>query len=408
MSTVLRNGRTPDGTTVDVVVDEDGRIVEVRDAGTAPSTPGDVVHDLDGLLLLPALAEPHAHLDKAFTADDVPNPAGDLGGAIAAWGAYRAGLSVEEIAGRAARAVRAGVASGVTAFRTHVDLGSDTGLRSVEALVRVRAELHALATIEIVPLVSPDLGRRPAERDALVRDAMAIGADTVGGAPYIEEQPWRSIDALVALAVEHGTGVDLHIDETLDPSVVTLRHVIRAVEDAQLHGRAAASHCVTLGMQPVSVQAELAEACAAAGVAVVTLPQTNLYLQARGVRTAAPRGLTAIAALRAAGVTVAGGGDNIQDPFNVVGRADPLETASLLVTAGHLSPEDAFALVSSQARLLLGLHAAGPVPGAVADLMAVDAPSVRAAVASAPATRLVFRAGRLVARTESRTTFVEG
>jgi cytosine deaminase len=405
VSTVLRNGRTPDGSTVDVVIDEDGRVGEVLDAGTAPVTPGDTVHDLGGLLLLPACAEPHAHLDKAFTADDVPNPAGDLPGAIAAWGAHRAGLSVDEIAGRAARAVRAGVANGVTAFRTHVDLGRDTGLRSVEALVRVREQLRALISLEIVPLVSPDLGHRPAERDALVREAMAIGADTIGGAPYIEDQPWRSIDALVALAVEHGAGVDLHIDETLDASVLTLRHVIRAVEEAKLHGRAAASHCVSLAMQPEAVQAEVAEACAAAGVAVVTLPQTNLYLQARGVRTAAPRGLTAIAALRAAGVTVAGGGDNIQDPFNVAGRADPLETASLLVTAGHLTTDDAYASVSTEARRLMGLDAAGPVAGAVADLLAIDAPSVRAAVAGAPATRLVFRAGRLVARTESRTTF---
>jgi cytosine deaminase len=406
VTTVLRNGRVPGGTLVDVVI-EDGHVRAVVDAGTAPAG-ATTVHDLHGLLLVAACAEPHAHLDKAFTADDVPNPAGDLGGAIAAWGAHRAGLTVDEIAGRAARAVRAGVANGVTAFRTHVDLGSDTGLRSVEALVRVRDELCALAHLEIVPLVSPDLGQRPAERDALVREALAIGADLVGGAPYIEDQPWRSIDALVALAVEHGAGVDLHIDETLDPSVLTLRHVIRAVDEAKLHGRAAASHCVSLGMQPESVQAELAEACAAAGVAVVTLPQTNLYLQAREVRTAPPRGLTAIAALRAAGVTVAGGGDNIQDPFNIVGRADPLETASLLVTAGHLAADDAFALVSSQARRLMGLDPAGLEPGAVADLLAIDAPSVRAAVASAPATRLVFRAGRLVARTESRTSFAEG
>ena len=32
------------------------------------------VEDLGGWLLLPAMAEPHAHLDKALTADEIPNP----------------------------------------------------------------------------------------------------------------------------------------------------------------------------------------------------------------------------------------------------------------------------------------------------------------------------------------------
>ena len=43
------------------------------------------VHDLKGWLLVPAMAEPHAHLDKALTADIVPNPSGELMGAIKAW-----------------------------------------------------------------------------------------------------------------------------------------------------------------------------------------------------------------------------------------------------------------------------------------------------------------------------------
>ena len=41
------------------------------------------------------------------------------------------------------------------------------------------------------------------------------------------------------------------------------------------------------------------------GIAVMTLPQTNLFLQARGWATAPPRGLTALRPLLEAGVTVA-------------------------------------------------------------------------------------------------------
>ncbi len=61
------------------------------------------------------------------------------------------------------------------------------------------------------------------------------------------------------------------------------------------------------------------------------------------------RGLTAVAALRDAGVPVAAGADNIRDPFNPLGRTDPLETASLLAAAAHLTPAQALAAVTADA-----------------------------------------------------------
>ena len=77
---------------------------------------------------------------------------------------------------------------------------------------------------------------------------------------------------------------------------------------------------------------------AAAGIAVVALPATNLYLQGREHQQAMPRGVTAVRALREAGVVVAAGADNLQDPFNPLGRACPFETAALMVLTAHLSP----------------------------------------------------------------------
>ena len=79
------------------------------------------------------------------------------------------------------------------------------------------------------------------------------------------------------------------------------------------------------------------------------LPQTNLFLQGRDHPAATPRGLTAVAALQEAGVLVAAGADNVQDPFNLVGRSDPLETAALMVMAGHQLPDTAFDMVSNNA-----------------------------------------------------------
>src|SRR5215216_2321158 len=70
-----------------------GQVVDMRLQGGsigevgAPGTllPAYEHLDLTGYLLLPAPAEPHAHLDKALTAARVPNPTGDLVGAIEAW-----------------------------------------------------------------------------------------------------------------------------------------------------------------------------------------------------------------------------------------------------------------------------------------------------------------------------------
>ena len=85
-----------------------------------------------------------------------------------------------------------------------------------------------------------------------------------------------------------------------------------------------------------------------------------------------------------------------QDPFNPVGRGDCLETAALMVMAGHLLPEHAYESVSSAVRTLLGLPAAGVQVGAAADFVLLPAASTREAIAAAPSGRTVIRAGIVV------------
>jgi cytosine deaminase len=93
---------------------------------------------------------------------------------------------------------------------------------------------------------------------------------------------------------------------------------------------------------------------------------------------------------------VAGGADNLQDPFNIVGRGDPLETAALLVMAGHLTPEEAYRAVSAGSRAAMGLEPVEIAAGSPAELVAVRAGSVREAIATAPADRVVIHRGRVV------------
>ena len=395
---VLSNGRLADGRLVDVHV-SDGLIGAVVDHVTTDG------HDLGGWLLLPAMVEPHAHLDKALTADLVPNPKGDLLGAIDAWidGAKRGLFGFDDTVERAAAAMELLLVHGVTAVRTHVNvLGSNQteALRAVKEAARRFEGLLDVQTVALTssPMIGPD---GAANREAL-RAAVEEGVDFVGGCPHLDPDGPGLIRQALAIATEAGIGVDLHVDEMLDPSVLTLRELARQVLDTGFDGLVAASHCVTLGMQPKDVQDEVAAMVAEAGIAVFPLPQTNLFLQGRDHPTATPRGLTAVAALQEWGALVAAGADNVQDPFNLVGRSDPLETAALMVMAGHRLPDAAYDMVSNNGRRALGMTEVRFEPGAPADLVAIDAPSVRGAIADAPMSRRVFRRGNLVASIDQR------
>ncbi len=199
---------------------------------------------------------------------------------------------------------------------------------------------------------------------------------------------------LLEIAADAGVGVDLHTDETLDPTVMGLEYLAQQVL-AGFTQRVTASHCVSLGQRGADEQQRIAELVAAAGIGVVTLPHTNLWLGGRNQQPV-PRGLTAIDALRRAGVAVAAGADNLQDPFNPMGRACPFETASLMVLVAHDLPHVAWDSVSTSARTALGLRGGAIAVGAVADLLAVLGDSLRGAIAEGPAPRLVLRAGREV------------
>lgn len=394
---LLHSAVSTSGETVDVLIDADGLIAAV---GTELGpTAGDAEPvDLSGRVLLPAATEPHAHLDKAFLAEVIPNPTGDLIGAVEAMRANRHLLTVANTATRAERAARRMAANGFTAVRTHADLTLEHGLTSMEALLDVRERVADVIDIEIVALCGwPVAGTIGTEQRALLRTAMDMGADVVGGCPHLETVAGGTIadatEVLLEIADDYRRPVDLHTDETLDPAADGLdRLAAHVLEGFDLS--VTASHCVSLGQKSEVQQAAVAERVAAARINVVVLPHTNLFLQGRG-QTPMPRALTAVNALRSAGVNVSAGADNLQDPFNPLGRACPFETAGLMILTSHLLPADAWSTVSTNAsRTVRGDDTPhGLVAGARADLLSVPAENLREAIADAPADRWVWRDG---------------
>ena len=369
--------------------------------GVVTALPGQGTTTLDAMggLVLAAMAEAHAHLDKAFLAETVPNPTGDLMGAIVNIEAARDRITEADTEVRAERAARLIAANGATAIRTHADLTDANGFTSINALLRVRDRLADLVRIEVFALCGwPSIGAAGANHRALLREAIALGIDGVGGCPHLEDDPAAANDNFLTMAAEAGLPIDLHTDETLDPTRFALEDLADRVLRAGFPHRVAASHCVSLVMQPEAVQQRVAVKLAAAGISVIALPSSNLFLQGRDHPVGTPRALTAINALRAAGVNVAAGADNLQDPFNPVGRGDCLETAALMIMAGHVLPSDSYAMVSNAVRSIMGRPAAGTTVGDIADLVILPVATIREAIAFAPAGRIVIRSGKVVSQ----------
>jgi cytosine deaminase len=393
---LLQHAELAGGRTSDVRIRGE-QIETVAAAGELAPQAEEQALDLFGYLLLPAPAEPHAHLDKAFTAERFERPAPDLLAAIARWHAYRATLSVEDIAERARAAALETLARGATAIRTHVDVGEGIRLRGVEALIAVRDELRELIDMQVVAMAYPVAGEVGAENRRMLCEAAEMGVDLVGGAPHVTADPAGDLDVALEVAERYGIGVDLHSDERLEESHDLERLCHRCAGGFALP--ATASHCVSLGARPAETQAEIAALVARAGVGVVTCPLTNLLLQGSGITTLTPRGLTAIDALLKAGATLAAGGDNVQDVFNPIGCGDALQTAQLVMAGGQQNAETAYRLVSDGARAVMGLPPVRLEPGGPAELLAVRARSLTHAIATATEDRVVIRGERVVART---------
>ena len=389
----LRGVRLPDGSLGDVVLDG-GRIAQPG----APVPAGGADLDATGWRVLPAACEPHAHLDKVLTAPRVdPGAGNDLDTAITQWRAILPSIDAADIAARALTGLGRYLARGITTVRTHVDVPLEGDpMRAVDPLLALREQLRGRMTLQVCLLAGWEVP------DEVIAEGVARGVDVVGGAPHLAPDPHHQTTRLLDVAERHGLPVDLHADEQTDlpaDGPLDIEDMARQVLDRGLTGRVTASHCVRLGVLPPERLTPVLDLVARAGLGIVTLPITNLYLQGRESTHLVPRGLTAVRRILDAGIPLAAGADNVRDPFNPMGRSDPFETTSLLVTAGHLRPSEALAAVTDGARTVLGLPRAGTAPGDVADLILLPDGDLGDVLAGAEEARVVLSEGRVVADT---------
>ncbi|MEM1266520.1 MAG: amidohydrolase family protein [Pseudomonadota bacterium] len=402
---IVKKARLPDGRgPLDIAVKGE-TIAEI-----SPQIDASAAEDIDaaGQLVAPPFVDPHFHMDATLSLGQPRlNQSGTLLEGIALWGELKPLLTAEAVMERALRYCDLAVSQGLLAIRTHVDV-STAPLVGVEALLEVRKRVAPYIDLQLVAFPQDGLYRAPGAEENLLR-ALDMGVDVVGGIPHFERtmaDGARSVTRLAEIAAERDLMLDLHCDESDDP---LSRHIETLAAEAtrlSLGDRVVASHVTAMHSYDNYYATKLIPLIAEAGLTVVPNPLINITLQGRSDTYPRRRGLTRVAELRAAGVTVAFGQDCTMDPWYPLGSADMLDVAHMAIHAVPMTSRDAMAWAFTSITLN-GAKAMGlPDPelrvGGPASMVVLQARDPIEAV-RLRATRLaVIRNGKILARTPPR------
>jgi cytosine/creatinine deaminase len=287
--------------------------------------------DAEGGLVTESFVNPHLHLCKVWTLSMMNEAAlsayhgADMGRALAAIdlaSAIKAKYDASWIVPNARRAVALAALHGVLHIRAFADVDSKARLEGVKALIAVREEFRGIVDIQVVAFAQDGIVKEPgAER--LMEEAMALGADVVGGIPWIEftdDDARAHIAFCFDLAARYDSDISMLLDDAGDPSLRTLEMFASETVRRGWKGRALAHHCRAMALYPTPYLQRLSGVLCKADISIVTDPHTG-PLHAR------------VRELLEEGINVCLGQDDISDAYYPFGRNNMLEVAFL---AAHL------------------------------------------------------------------------
>ncbi len=370
-----------------------GRITEIGPAGGIPDV------DLGGALVVPGLVEAHLHLEKAYLLDRMPREATSLADAISMTSDLKATFTATDIRNRSLRLIRSALSCGVTTIRAQVEIDDVLGLTAVETILALRDELRSVLDLQVVAFPQDGLTSQRHAR-TLLAEALEAGADVVGGIPYADDDPDEHLDFVFNAAVRTGAPIDLHLDFSDDPAELNVLGVVERTRKHGMQGRVTVGHLTSLGRVEPELAREIADLIAEAGISVVTLPMTDVYLNGRTDPTAASMGLTPVRMLIDAGVNVAVATNNVQNPFTPYGRGRITDSAMLLAGLCHFGSaseaETVVDMMTVNAARAVGLTDRSLTVGAPATFAAFDAHEARDLICDADRAILVVRDGNQV------------
>ncbi len=385
----LTHGRLADGRLVDIGIAA-GRIATLDKGETALSNSVPAL-DLGGDLVLPGLVDGHMHLDKTLVGLGwMPHAAGPTRmSRIETDKAILPHLpaSTEE---RAGNLIRDCVARGTAHLRTHVDIDLESRLAKLDGVLAARERHSGQASVQIVAFPQSGVMRCPGVLD-LLDAAVRAGADLVGGIDPLEidRDPKGQLDGIFTVAARHGVGLDIHLHEPGEMGLFNVHEICARTRALGFAGKVTISHGFCLGQVTERQANAAAEMMAEAGVSLVTHGAGGLAMPP-------------IEMLRAAGVLVFAGNDDIRDTWSPYGTGDLLERAAIIGWKGDFRRDDqvetAFDLVSAAGASALGIAGYGVAVGGPATLFTIAASGVPEAVAAHPTRKLVLFDGKIVAR----------
>jgi len=362
--------------------------------------------DAAGNLVSAPFIDSHVHLDAVLTVGKPRyNASGTLLEGIQIWGEYKPQLSFEDVKRRALTAIGWEVAQGTLHIRSHVDV-CDPQLTALRALLEVREEVRDICDLQLVAFPQDGIFSFPNGRE-LMRKAIELGCDVVGGIPHHEWTNAMGIEDVhyaFELAKEFNRDIDCHCDETDDPHSRFTEVMAADTLDQGWQGRVTASHCTAMHGYNDAYAFKLIRLLARAQVNVVANPFDNVTLQGRFDTYPKRRGITRVKELLAGGVNVSLGHDSIMDPWFPLGRGNMLAAAQLALFLCHMSGydeiQDVLDLITANAAKTLRIQDRyGIEEGKPAHFLILDAPNAFEALRLLPPCLHVFKAGREIAST---------
>jgi len=352
--------------------------------------------DVGGRLVLPGFVETHIHLDKSCILDRCRTETGSLDDAIQAVATAKRAFTEEDVYARARRTLEKAILQGTTWMRTHVEIDPRIGLRSFEAIRKLKADYAWAIDLEICVFPQEGLLNDPGTDELLVQ-ACRNGADLIGGCPYTDIDPNAQIARIFEIAREFDFDIDFHLDFDLDPSWMSLNEVCRQTIAHQWGGRVAIGHVTKLSVLPPHDLAAVGKLLAESGVALTVLPATDLYLMGRDHNHNVPRGVTPAHRLLAHGAICSIATNNILNPFTPFGDCSLLRMANLYANIAQANLQEfsgCFDMVTTLPARLMNLTDYGIRVGNPADIVVLDSDNHISALAELAQPLFGFKRGR--------------
>ncbi len=350
-------------------------------------------------LVTESYCNPHLHLCKVYTLemmDELALKDYHASGMGKAMTAIELASRVKEnydqswIIENVRRALDLAVIHGNLHIRAFADVDSKARLEGVKALIQAREEYNDLLDLQVVAFPQDGVVREPGAEE-LIREALNLGVDLVGGIPWIEyteADELAHIRKMFALAIEYDRGISMLVDDAGDPTLKTLEMMAVETVKNNWQGRVLAHHARAMELYPKPYFQKLAALLKKAQIGVVSDPHTG-PLHAR------------VKELLEEGVLVCLGQDDISDAYYPYGRNNMLEVAflasHLLWMTGAGEMETIYDMITCSAGQAMGLKDHTLREGAPANLVILEEENVLEALRCQEPPAYVIYKGRLVA-----------